>query len=77
MSTTTLTMSEAIREALREALDRPEPMMIVGQDIGPYGGAFGVTGDLYHRFGGVAGKYQASAQGSLDQNKHERGNGEL
>jgi len=40
---TTLTMSEAINRALREALDRPEPMMLIGQDIGPYGGAFGVT----------------------------------
>ena len=36
-------MSEAINRALREALDRPEPMMLIGQDIGPYGGTFGVT----------------------------------
>ena len=46
LSTTTLTMSEAINQALREALDRPEPMMVVGQDIGPYGAAFGVTRGL-------------------------------
>jgi pyruvate dehydrogenase E1 component beta subunit len=49
--TTTLTMSEAINRALREALDRPEPMMLIGQDIGPYGGTFGVTRGLYEDYG--------------------------
>ena len=49
--TTTLTMSEAINRALREALDRPEPMMLLGQDIGPYGGTFGVTRGLWDRYG--------------------------
>ena len=47
IATTSLTMSEAINRALREALDRPEPMMLIGQDIGPYGGTFGVTRGLY------------------------------
>src|SRR3954454_17660050 len=49
--TTTLTMSEAINRALREALDRPEPMMLIGQDIGPYGGTFGVTRGLVEAYG--------------------------
>jgi acetoin:2,6-dichlorophenolindophenol oxidoreductase subunit beta len=49
--TTMLTMSEAINRALREALDRPEPMMLLGQDIGAYGGTFGVTRDLWERYG--------------------------
>ena len=49
ITTTTLTMSEAINRALREALDRPEPMMLIGQDIGPYGGTFGVTRGLFER----------------------------
>ena len=44
-------MSEAINQALREALDRPEPMMLIGQDIGPYGGAFGVTRGLAEMYG--------------------------
>jgi pyruvate dehydrogenase E1 component beta subunit len=44
-------MSEAINRALREALDRDEPMMLVGQDIGPYGGAFGVTRGLWEQYG--------------------------
>ena len=51
MSTTTLTMSEAINRALDEALARPEPMMLLGQDIGPYGGTFGVTRGLWERYG--------------------------
>ena len=51
MSTTSLTMSEAINLALREALDRPEPMMLIGQDIGPYGGTFGVTRGLHEAYG--------------------------
>jgi acetoin:2,6-dichlorophenolindophenol oxidoreductase subunit beta len=51
VATTTLTMSEAINRALREALDRPEPMMLIGQDIGPYGGTFGVTRGLFDEYG--------------------------
>ena len=50
-STTTLTMSEAINRALDEALARDEPMMLLGQDIGPYGGTFGVTRGLWDRYG--------------------------
>jgi pyruvate/2-oxoglutarate/acetoin dehydrogenase E1 component len=51
MNTTTLTMSEAINCALDEALARPEPMMLLGQDIGAYGGTFGVTRGLWERYG--------------------------
>ena len=51
ITTTTLTMSEAINTALREALDRAEPMMLIGQDIGPYGGTFGVTRGLVEDYG--------------------------
>ena len=50
-TTTTLTMGEAINTALREALDRPEPSMLIGQDIGPYGGTFGVTRGLFEDYG--------------------------
>jgi pyruvate dehydrogenase E1 component beta subunit len=46
-----LTMSEAINRALAEALDHGEPMMLLGQDIGPYGGTFGVTRGLHDRYG--------------------------
>ena len=44
-------MSEGINHALVEALERPEPMMLLGPDIGAYGGTFGVTRGLWERFG--------------------------
>jgi pyruvate/2-oxoglutarate/acetoin dehydrogenase E1 component len=51
MSDRMLTMAEALREAMGIAMtERPE-VFILGEDIGIYGGAFGVTGDLYQRFG--------------------------
>ena len=46
-----ITYSEAVREALGEAMAADERVFLLGEDIGVYGGAFGVTGDLYHRFG--------------------------
>jgi pyruvate dehydrogenase E1 component beta subunit len=46
-----MTYSEAIREALAEAMTNDERVFMLGEDIGVYGGAFGVSGDLYHRFG--------------------------
>jgi pyruvate/2-oxoglutarate/acetoin dehydrogenase E1 component len=46
-----ITYAEAIREAMAEAMTADERVFILGEDIGIYGGAFGVTGDLYHRFG--------------------------
>lgn len=46
-----LTYAEAIREALAEAMSADDRAFMLGEDIGVYGGAFGVSGDLYHRFG--------------------------
>ncbi|HJZ46946.1 MAG TPA: alpha-ketoacid dehydrogenase subunit beta, partial [Roseiflexaceae bacterium] len=53
ISTTTreLSYAEAIREGLCQAMERDDRVFILGEDIGVYGGAFGVTGDLVHRFG--------------------------
>lgn len=51
MSNRMLTMSEALREAMSIAMDERPEVFILGEDIGIYGGAFGVTGDLYHRYG--------------------------
>lgn len=47
----TLTYAEAVREALAEAMSADDRVFVLGEDIGTYGGAFGVTGDLVHRFG--------------------------
>ncbi|NIH88294.1 alpha-ketoacid dehydrogenase subunit beta [Amycolatopsis granulosa] len=49
--TRTLTYAEAVREALAQAMTADERVFLLGEDVGTYGGAFGVTGDLVHRFG--------------------------
>ncbi|HEY1687620.1 MAG TPA: alpha-ketoacid dehydrogenase subunit beta [Solirubrobacteraceae bacterium] len=50
-STRELTFSEAIREALAEEMERDEMVMLMGQDVGAFGGVFGVTAGLHDRFG--------------------------
>jgi pyruvate/2-oxoglutarate/acetoin dehydrogenase E1 component len=42
---------EALREGLREEMQRDETVFIIGEDVGLYGGAFGVTKDLFEEFG--------------------------
>jgi 2-oxoisovalerate dehydrogenase E1 component beta subunit len=42
---------EAIREALAEEMRRDSRVFVLGEDVGPYGGAFGVTQGLYDEFG--------------------------
>ncbi|MGO4869493.1 MAG: alpha-ketoacid dehydrogenase subunit beta [Roseiarcus sp.] len=46
-----LSYAEAIREALAIALEADDRVVLMGEDIGLYGGAFQVTGDLVERFG--------------------------
>jgi pyruvate dehydrogenase E1 component alpha subunit len=46
-----LTGSEAIREALTQAMDADPSVFMLGEDIGKYGGAFGVTIGMFDRFG--------------------------
>lgn len=48
---TEMSYAEAIRDALDIALERDERVVLMGEDIGVYGGAFQVTGDLVHRYG--------------------------
>jgi len=50
-STRNLSYAQAIQEALAIAMERDERVFLMGEDIGVYGGAFQVTGDLVHRFG--------------------------
>ena len=45
------TYLEAIREALAEEMRRDESVFLLGEDIGAYGGAFGVTKGLFEEFG--------------------------
>ena len=46
-----LTYAQAIYEAMGLAMEADENVILMGEDIGVYGGAFQVTGDLVHRFG--------------------------
>lgn len=46
-----LSYAEAIREAMAIAMEADERVILMGEDIGVYGGAFQVTGDLVERFG--------------------------
>jgi pyruvate/2-oxoglutarate/acetoin dehydrogenase E1 component len=46
-----MSYAEAIRDALRIAMTNDERVFLMGEDIGVYGGAFQVTGDLVHAFG--------------------------
>ncbi len=46
-----ITYLEAITEALREEMARDENVVLLGEDIGKYGGAFKVTRGLFDRFG--------------------------
>ena len=46
-----ITYLEAIRQALWEEMKRDERVFIIGEDIGRYGGAFGVTHGMLDEFG--------------------------
>ncbi|MDD3699661.1 MAG: pyruvate dehydrogenase (acetyl-transferring) E1 component subunit alpha [Atribacterota bacterium] len=48
----TITYREALNEALREELKRDENVVLMGEDIALYGGAYGVTRGLWQEFGG-------------------------
>jgi len=51
VGTRELTYAEAIREGLAQAMEADPRVFLFGEDVGVYGGAFGVSGDLVHRFG--------------------------
>jgi len=46
-----LTYAEALREALRQAMQTDPTVFLIGEDIGVYGGAFSVTAGLIDEFG--------------------------
>lgn len=46
-----ITYSEAIREALREEMIADRRVILLGEDIGAYGGAFKITNDFLKEFG--------------------------
>ena len=46
-----LSFAQAIQEAMAIAMQADDRVFLIGEDIGVYGGAFQVTGDLVRRFG--------------------------
>lgn len=50
-TTTEMTYADAVRDALRIAMAADERVFILGEDIGVYGGAFGVTKGMLETFG--------------------------
>ena len=46
-----LTYREAVREALREEMQRDSNVFLIGEDIAEFGGTYNVTEDLYKEFG--------------------------
>ena len=46
-----MTYRQAVTQALEEALDEDQRVFLVGEDIGPYGGAFVVTKGFWDKYG--------------------------
>lgn len=51
MSAREITLQQAVREALDEEIARDPDVILLGQDLGVYGGAFGVTAGLLDKHG--------------------------
>src|SRR6266571_1458209 len=51
IATRSLTVIEAVREALREEMERDERVVVLGEDVGPLGGVFRATDGLLTQFG--------------------------
>jgi pyruvate/2-oxoglutarate/acetoin dehydrogenase E1 component len=50
-ATTDITYRDAMREAIRDALRRDDRVFLVGEDVGRYGGCYGVSKGLLAEFG--------------------------
>ena len=46
-----ITYRDAVSSVLREALDEDQRIFLMGEDIGPYGGAFAVTKGFWEQYG--------------------------
>ncbi|GAB5096330.1 alpha-ketoacid dehydrogenase subunit beta [Caballeronia sp. GAFFF2] len=50
-SLTRITYRDALRQALRDAMQADDTVVVIGEEVGVYGGAYGVTKDLIKEFG--------------------------
>ncbi len=46
-----ITYRDALRQALQDAMREDERIVVIGEEVGAYGGAYGVTRDLIAEFG--------------------------
>ena len=46
-----LTYAEALREGLQQVMEKDDSVFLIGEDVGVYGGAFGVSAGLVEIFG--------------------------
>lgn len=51
MATVSLTYRDALRKALDDAMREDPTVVIIGEEVGRYGGAYGVTKDLINTYG--------------------------
>src|SRR5215208_1991019 len=51
MTSTKLTMAQALNQALRDAMAADESVLMFGEDVGPLGGVFRITDGLTAQFG--------------------------
>ena len=51
MAETEITYRDALRQALQDAMRADDSVVVIGEEVGAYGGAYGVTRDLIAEFG--------------------------
>jgi len=51
VTTTNMTFRQALNDAIRLEMERDPNVIVMGEDVGPHGGARGVTRGLWDRFG--------------------------
>src|SRR5207245_11353789 len=68
-----VTYLEAISQALDEEMARDERVFLMGEDIGPYGGAFRITGGFQQKYGEWRGLDTAGSQARVRGRAIRRG----
>ncbi|WP_417259972.1 alpha-ketoacid dehydrogenase subunit beta [Celeribacter sp.] len=48
---TEMTYRDALKQALRDSMTEDDSVVVIGEEVGRYGGAYGVTKGLYEEFG--------------------------
>lgn len=61
----TMSYSEAIREGMRIKMLENENVFIIGEDVGPFGGCFGVTAGMHKEFGEMRVRDTPISEGAL------------